>query len=56
MRQYLTLDNPGGAFAALVQDLTTYHTALFGAVVAADAGLSQRRTSAQLMWGANADL
>jgi hypothetical protein len=54
--QRLTLDNPGGAFTALVQDLTTHHTALFGAVVAADAGLSQRRGSAQAMWGAIADL
>lgn len=54
--QRLSLDNPGGAFAALVQDFTTHHTALFGAVVAADAGQSQRRGSAQLMWGALADL
>jgi hypothetical protein len=54
--QRLTLDNPGGVFAALVQDLTAHHTALFGAVVAADAGISQRRGSAQAMWGAIADL
>ncbi|RZK47312.1 MAG: hypothetical protein EOO59_18020 [Hymenobacter sp.] len=54
--QRLTLDNPGGTFTALIQDLTTYHTALFGAVVAADAGISQRRGSAQAMWGAIADL
>jgi hypothetical protein len=50
--QRLTLDNPGipvGVFTALIQDLTTHHTALFGAVVAADAGLSQRRGSAQAM-------
>ena len=47
--QRLTLDNPGGVFAALIQDLTTHHTALFRAVVAADAGISQRRGSAQAM-------
>ena len=54
--QRLTLDNPGGAFTPLVADLTTYHTALFGSMAAADAGISQRRTSAQQMWGALADL
>ncbi|WP_197076728.1 hypothetical protein [Hymenobacter terrenus] len=54
--QRLTLDNPGGVFAALITDLTTYYTALFGAVSDADAGISQRRTSAQQMWGALADL
>ena len=54
--QRLTLDNPGGVFAALVADLTAYHTALFGAMSATDAGISQRRTSAQIMWGALADL
>ena len=52
----LTEDNPGGAFTALVQDLTTYHTDLFGAQASADAGLSQRQTEAQKMWGALADL
>ena len=52
----LTQDNPGGAFAALVADLTARHTDLFGAQASADAGLSQRSTAAQLMWGALADL
>ena len=37
-------------------DLTTYYTALFGSMSAADAGTSQRRTSAQQMWGTLADL
>lgn len=54
--QRLTLDNPAGAFTALVADLTTYYTALFGSISATDAGISQRRTSAQQMWGALADL
>ena len=54
--QRLALDNPAGAFTALIADLTAYHTALFGSMAAADAGTSQRRTSAQLMWGALADL
>ena len=54
--QRLALDNPGGVFGPLVADLTAYHTALFGAVSAADAGISQRRTSAQQMWGALSDL
>lgn len=54
--QRLTLDNPGGTFAALIADLTTHHTALFGSMADADAGISQRRTSAQQMWGAVADL
>jgi hypothetical protein len=39
-----------------VQDLTTHYEALFGSVSAADAGISQRRSSAQQMWGALADL
>ncbi|WP_210514661.1 hypothetical protein [Hymenobacter terricola] len=54
--QRLTLDNPDGAFTKLTADLTTYYTALFGAVTDGDAGISQRRTSAQFMWGAVADL
>lgn len=54
--QRLTLDNPGGVFAALITDLTVYHMALFGSMAATDAGISQRRTSAQTMWGALADL
>ncbi len=54
--QRLTLDNPDGAFTTLTADLTTYYTALFGAVTGADAGISQRRTSAQQLWGAIADL
>ena len=54
--QRLTLDNPDGAFTALVADLTAYYTALFGAISAGDAGTSQRRTGAQVMWGAIADL
>lgn len=54
--QRLALDNPADVFKALVQDLTTYYEALFGSVTAADAGISQRRTSAQQMWGALADL
>ena len=54
--QRLTLDNPGQGFDALIKDLTTYYEALFGSVTAADAGISQRRTSAQQMWGALADL
>ncbi|MGY3088377.1 hypothetical protein ACVWYF_001410 [Hymenobacter sp. UYAg731] len=54
--QRLALDNPGGAFTQLIADLTAYHTALFGSMAAADAGTSQRRTSAQQMWGALADL
>jgi len=52
----LTEDNPDGLFTPLVQDLTTYHTDLFGAQASADAGLSQRQTQAQKMWGALADL
>jgi len=52
----LTQDNPGQAFAPLIQDLTTLHTDLFGAQATADAGLSQRSTAAQQMWGALADL
>jgi hypothetical protein len=52
----LTQDNPGQVFDALIQDLTTLHTDLFGAQTTADAGLSQRSTAAQLMWGALADL
>jgi len=54
--QRLALDNPGGTFTALVADLTAHHTALFGSMAAADAGVSQRRGSAQRMWGALADL
>ncbi|SHJ07423.1 hypothetical protein SAMN02745146_2196 [Hymenobacter daecheongensis DSM 21074] len=54
--QRLTLDNPDGVFAAVIADLTTYYTALFGAITQADAGTSQRRTGAQQMWGALADL
>lgn len=54
--QRLTLDNPGKAFDVLIADLTTYYEALFGAITATDAGISQRRTSAQKMWGAIADL
>ena len=54
--QRLTLDNPGHAFDALIADLTAYHTALFGSMSATDAGISQRRSSAQQMWGALADL
>lgn len=54
--QRLTLDNPGDVFTPLVADLTTFHTALFGAITDTDAGISQRRTQAQLMWGAVADL
>ena len=54
--QRLALDNPGQVFDALVKDLTTYYEALFGSVTAADAGISQRRTAAQQMWGAIADL
>ena len=38
--QRLTLDNLGGAFTPLIADLTTYHTALFGSMAAADAGIS----------------
>lgn len=52
----LTQDNPGQTFDALIQDLTTLHTDLFGAQATADAGLSQRSTAAQQMWGALADL
>ncbi len=54
--QRLTLDNPGQAFDDLIKDLTAYYEALFGSVTAADAGISQRRTSAQQMWGALADI
>ncbi|GAA3959133.1 hypothetical protein [Hymenobacter antarcticus] len=54
--QRLTLDNPGGVFTALTADLTTYYQALFGDITATDAGISQRRGSAQLMWGGLADL
>jgi hypothetical protein len=54
--QRLALDNPGGAFKALLADLTIYHTTLFGSMAATDAGISQRRTGAQLLWGALADL
>jgi len=54
--QRLTLDNPGQAFDALIADLTTHYEALFGSITATDAGISQRRGSAQLMWGALADL
>ena len=54
--QRLALDNPGGVFAALVADLTAHNTALFGSLSATDAGISQRRTGAQQMWGALADL
>ena len=54
--QRLTLDNPNAAFGALITDLTTYHTALFGSMTSTDAGISQRRSSAQQMWGALADL
>lgn len=52
----LIQDNPKQVFDALIQDLTTYHADLFGAQASADAGLSQRRTAAQQMWGALADL
>jgi|GEM_PF-2247708 len=52
----LTEDNPGQVFDALLTDLTALHTALFGAQASADAGLSQRSTAAQQMWGALADL
>lgn len=44
--QRLTLDSPGGAFTALVSDLTGFHTDLFGSITATDAGISQRRSSA----------
>lgn len=54
--QRLGLDNPNKVFDALLKDLTAYHTALFGSLADADAGISQRRSSAQLMWGALADL
>ena len=54
--QRLALDNSGGVFTALVADLTAHHTALFGSLTATDAGISQRRTGAQQMWGALADL
>ena len=56
VQQRLALDNPGGAFDALVADLTAFHGALFGSMADADAGTSQRRTGAQQMWGALADL
>ncbi len=52
----LASDNPGQAFDALVADLTAFHTALFGSMADTDAGISQRRTGAQQMWGALADL
>ena len=54
--QRLALDNPGQVFDALIADLTAYYEALFGSIVATDGGISQRRGSAQLMWGALADL
>ena len=54
--QRLTLDNPNGVFTAIIADLTGFYTALFGAVTDTDAGISQRRGSAQHMWGALADL
>lgn len=54
--QRLGIDNPGGVFTTLITDLTALHTALFGSMQAADAGTSQRRGSAQLMWKALADL
>ena len=54
--QRLAADNPGQAFDALVADLRAFHTALFGAVGSVDQGISQRRTAAQQMWGAVADL
>ena len=54
--QRLTPDNPGGEFTALAADLSTYYEALFGDITATDAGISQRRTSAQQLWGALADL
>ena len=52
----LTLDNPGGTFAALIADLTAYYEALFGSLVDADAGIGQRRGAAAQMWGAIADM
>jgi hypothetical protein len=52
----LTEDNPDQVFTPLIQDLTTYHTDLFGTQASADAGLSHRQTEAQKMWGALADL
>ena len=54
--QRLALDNSGKAFDALMADLTTHYEALFGDITATDAGISQRRSSAQGMWGALADL
>ena len=54
--QRLALDNPGHVFDSLVADLTAHYEALFGSLTAADAGIGQRRGSAQLMWGALADL
>ena len=54
--QRLTLDNPGKVFDALITDLTAHYEALFGSIMATDAGISLRRSSAQLMWGALADL
>lgn len=52
----LAADNPGQVFNDLVADLTAHHTALFGAMTGVDQGISQRRTAAQQMWGALADV
>ncbi|MBF9221453.1 hypothetical protein [Hymenobacter ruricola] len=54
--QRLGLDNPDQVFDPLIKDLTTHYESLFGSITAADAGISQRRSSAQKMWGALADL
>ena len=52
----LAADNPGQVFDVLVKDLRASHTALFGAMTGVDQGISERRTAAQLMWGALTDL
>ncbi len=48
----LEQDNPGGTFTALFADLKAKHDALFGTMLAADAGTGKRRGYATQMWGA----
>jgi hypothetical protein len=52
----LEQDNPDGVFDQLILNLKKRHDTLFGTMLSADAGVSQRRSYAPLMWGAIADL
>lgn len=52
----LEQDNPGGVFDQLIADLKADHDTLFGTMLSADPGISQRRSYAPLMWGAIAEL